>query len=314
MASALRKALRIPNLYRTHIQQKGVVEGVKYGTVGVGSHGYRAAFGEPGTPVWERDWDVLLVLDACRVDLMREVLDEYAFLPERGELESLYSVASMSNDWLERTFAAEHAEDAAETAYVTGNAFTEKVDLEAQPALVDEVWKTDWNDDLNTIEARPITERAVHAWREAQPDRMIVHYMQPHVPFVERPDLGTYTTPEEFGEGFADVWSRVGDSLDPDDVWDAYRDNLRYVLDDVAVLLENLDADTVAISADHGNAVGEWGTYGHPSDILLPCIRRVPWTETTATDEHTLDGRAPPQDEAVDADAVEDRLRALGYR
>jgi len=270
--------------------------------------------GNPGTPVWGRDWDVLLILDACRVDLMTEVLDEYEFLPSRGEFGTIYSIASMSNDWLRRTFATEYAKDVGATAYITGNAFTGKVELESAPMMLDEVWKTDWNDELNTIEARPITNRAVHAWRNEQPERMIVHYMQPHAPFVRDPNLGEYTTPEEFGEGFAEIWPLVGDNLTYDEVWEAYLDNLRYVLDDVEVLLDNLDADSVAISADHGNAIGEWGTYGHPSDNLLPSIRRVPWIETSATDEETLEGQKPPTDTEGGDSNVDSRLRALGYK
>ncbi|PSP48877.1 hypothetical protein BRC67_12005, partial [Halobacteriales archaeon QH_3_68_24] len=45
---------------------------------------------------------------------------------------------------------------------------------------------------------------------------------------------------------------------------EAYLDNLRIVLDEVAVLLENIDADTVAITTDHGEAFGERNFYRHP--------------------------------------------------
>jgi len=314
MIETLRKIPRIPAFYLNIIRKRGLVEGVKYATIESLSQARIEMFGNPGTPVWSRDWDVLIILDACRTDLMKEVLNEYEFLPSRREMGTMYSIASMSDDWLRRTFAAEHAEDAAKTAYISGNAFTEKVEFESPPLILDEVWKTDWNDNLNTIEARPITNRAVHTWRNQRPKRMIVHYMQPHAPFVRNPNLGDYTTPEEFGEGFAEIWPRVGKSLTYNEVWEAYRDNLRYVLDDVEILLENLDANTVAISADHGNAIGEWGAYGHPSDNLLPCIRRVPWIETTATDENTLDGSAPSKNTEADDLDVEDRLRALGYK
>lgn len=305
------RAYRVPRFYYRKFRSDGV-DGLKNATA-VSLSRARSSMGNPGVPVWERDWDVLVILDACRVDLMEEVLDEYSFLPESGEIETLYSIASMSEDWIERTFAAEFHAYGTDTAYVTGNPFTEKVDLESPPKILDEVWKTDWNEEINTIEARPITERAIHAWRTEQPNRMIVHYMQPHVPFVDRPDLGTYRDPEDFGEGFADIWPHVGDTLDYEEVWAAYRDNLRYVLDDVAILLENLDADTVVISADHGNAIGEWGVYGHPSYMLLPCIRRVPWIETTATDERTMKGTEPPAVPEPTDETVNDRLEALGY-
>ncbi|MFC6837279.1 hypothetical protein [Halomarina ordinaria] len=264
-----------------------------------------------GTPIWERDWDVLLVLDACRTDLMREVADEYDFVG-RENVGTLWSVGSKSNEWMERTFAREHAADVERTAYVTSNPFTSKVRFGAEPAVLDEVWKYAWDDDVSTVPPRPVTDRAIDTWREGDADRMVVHYMQPHGPFLSRPDMGTYGDPADFGVGFSSLWGEAGRTIPMAEVWKAYRDNLRLVLDDVALLLANLDAERVAISADHGNAVGEWGVYGHPGDVLLPCIRRVPWVETTGTDTGEYDPETAREEENVED--LEERLRSLGYK
>ena len=35
-----------------------------------------------GTSVYEEDWDVLIVLDACRPDVLEHLAQEYTFLPE----------------------------------------------------------------------------------------------------------------------------------------------------------------------------------------------------------------------------------------
>lgn len=268
----------------------------------------------PGTPIWEDDWDVLLVLDACRVDLLKEVVDEYGFLPPADELETRWSIASMSNDWIERTFTDEYADVVGETAYVSGNPFTEKVQIAAPPAVLDEVWRYAWDGDLKTIPPRPMTDRAIETWRTRPDDvnKMIVHYMQPHVPFIPEPELGTHGGPDDFGKGFTDVWNRLGDDLDRDEVWAAYRENLRCVLDDIELLLENLDAERVAITADHGNALGEWGLYGHPGDALHPIIRRVPWVVTSGKDGETYTPSLSTPDREVASD-VESRLEHLGY-
>jgi len=53
------------------------------------------------THVFDRDWDVLVVLDACRVDLLRSVAGEYDFVT--GD-QTIYSVAPTSKLWLNRTF------------------------------------------------------------------------------------------------------------------------------------------------------------------------------------------------------------------
>ncbi|WP_233738227.1 alkaline phosphatase family protein [Halocatena pleomorpha] len=295
--------------------QKNGLAGAREGAVTT----WRAAFhelneqyirriGNPGHSIYEREWDVLVVLDACRVDLLREVADEYDFL---GEIETFYSIASKSSTWMERNFKGEYTEKTASTAYVTGNPFS-RMFSGSEFAYFDEVWRYAWDDELHTIPARPLTDSAIDVWRNESVDQMIVHYMQPHVPFVTEPELGSYKGPEDFGDGFNDLWDQAGYTLSADRVWNAYRDNLQYVLDDVELLLENLDANRVVISADHANAFGEFGFWGHPSYMLLPSIRQVPWSVTTGVDngeyEPTID-----RVEEIDDDAVTDRLRDLGY-
>jgi len=305
--SLLRRVSKAPRFAYNQVQEGGLEGGLE-ASVTIASEARISLLGNPGTPVWERDWDVLLILDACRVDLMQEVADDYAFL---DNFDTHESVASKSPNWIQRTFTDAHREHVDSAAYVTGNPFTSKVDFR-EPPVLDEVWEYAWDDELSTVPARAITDRAISTWRESDAERMIVHYMQPHVPFVPHPDLGEYGSHDDFGDGFDDIWGRVGDDLPYDEVWRAYRDNLHYVLEDIELLLQNLDADTVVISADHGNAIGEWGVYGHPPDRLLSVLREVPWVETSATDTGNYQPETEAQSE-VEGD-VEDRLSALGYR
>jgi len=79
------------------------------------------------------------------------------------------------------------------------------------------------------------------------------------------------------------------------------------------LLLRNLDAETVIISADHGNAVGEWGVYGHPVGFPHPAVKRVPWVETEANDSH---GHTPKIQSTASSEVetkAKERLRDLGY-
>lgn len=281
------------------------------------NQGYIRLVGNPGHSIYEREWDVLLVLDACRVDLLREVAEEYTFIEGVGTFRSL---ASRSNDWMHRTFGPTHTTNVSNTAYITGNPFSRDLNAE-RFALLDEVWRYAWDEELHTLPARALTDRAIETWRQREQwgrargtDRMIVHYMQPHVPFVPDPDLGSYGSREDFGQGFEDLWRHAGYTIPRERVWQAYRDNLRYVLDDINVLIENLDADRVVITADHGNAVGEFGIRGHPSDVLLPSIRMVPWVETSGTDTTSYSPTLSQPDSEEDNEQVAmDRLRDLGY-
>jgi len=157
---------------------------------------------------------------------------------------------------------------------------------------------------------RYVTDRGIAIGRTNEFDRLVLHYKQPHTPFTanalrEDRDLRRY----EY-----DWWGYLGETGDYETVWNAYLDDLRYVLNDVAVLLENLNAGTVAISADHGEAFGEYCEYGHHIGSLHPKVRTVPWVETTATDEGTYTSSVdPPLANKTDS-SVENILEALGYR
>ena len=266
-----------------------------------------------GTNVYERDWDLLVVLDACRVDLLRSVADEYAFLD--GEIERTESVGSMTKEWLAKTFTDEYAAEVANTAYVTGNVFSDRILESDRFRALEEVWRDGWDEERDTVPPRSVTDRAIRTARETDPDRLIVHYVQPHHPFL---DLEGFDA-APFGPALSDT---VVDALRKGKIsrntfWNAYQDNLRRALDDVELLLENVDAERVAITADHGDALGEWGIYDHPVGCLHPAVRTVPWTTTTATDRGTyepdLERERGERDESGES-SVEDRLQALGYR
>jgi hypothetical protein len=174
------------------------------------------------------------------------------------------------------------------------------------------VWQTGWDDDLGTIPPEPITDHTIAACRNGPGERVIAHYMQPHHPFVGS-DIETSLAPSGFGEmGRESVWDQLREGrVDREEVWQDYRENLRYVLDDVSRLLQNVDADRVVITADHANSVGEFGLYGHYRNIPLPSMKRVPWCVTSAEDMGGCDPDVEHGNE-VDAD-VERRLEELGY-
>src|SRR5699024_8978521 len=190
-----------------------------------------ATIGNPGRPIYEPDWDVLVILDACRLDLMNEVADEYDFL---GEIGAFRSRGSMSEDWMARNFTADYATETARTAHVTGNPFSRDLDGNAF-ALLDEVWRYGCDDDLHTVPARAMTGRASGTWRrrdERGAAKLCDHYLQPHAPFVSDPGLGSFGKPDDFGTGeFGNLWNQAGYTIPANEAWRAYRDNLRYALD-----------------------------------------------------------------------------------
>ncbi|APE95094.1 alkaline phosphatase family protein [Halodesulfurarchaeum formicicum] len=281
-----------------------------------------------GTPAYEREWDLLVILDTCRTDALAAVADEYDFLDER---EAIWSPGSTSSEWVSHTFDRKYASSISRTAYVTANPHSEEVlrnrllppQYVATPVtwpdwnpvepevfgLLDEVWADSRSERLGITPPEAVTDRAISVGREADVDRIVVHYMQPHAPYIADAIESEDPVSETCAEPFEPL--RRGE-IDQATVWDHYLDNLRLVLDEVTVLLENVDADRVAITADHGEAFGEWGFYEHPVGCPLPAVKRVPWVETTATDQGTRD--PPPVTTGPAEHDVADHLRDLGYR
>jgi hypothetical protein len=264
-----------------------------------------------GTNMFSRQWDVCIVLDACRYDLIESVTSEYEFL---SDLDSIWSVDSKTHAWLEKTVNRTKRKELAQTAYVTGNPFSDYVLNDNPFGKLDEVWRYAWDDDFGTVPPRPITDRAIRIGRSSEFDRLLVHYMQPHVPFLDwekqQPlKMGNFGAEEQAAE---DTWGRLrAGEVEEGDVWSAYRRNLEIVLNDIEVLLNNVDAPRTVITSDHGNGMGEWGIYGHPLHMPFEPLRKVPWIRTTAEDGAT---HSPKQYTTTEDDSmIENRLHALGY-
>lgn len=270
---------------------------------------------DPGQVVWDREWDILVVLDACRTDLMEEVSPDYSFLSNEG---TAISNASSSGEWLRKNFDKSYRDEMSTTALVSGNPHTE-TDLPDRSAFhtLDEVWKYAWEDDSGTILPHSLIDRAIDIWRNETLERMIIHYMQPHFPSIPHPEFGSEINPGENVQGDV-LWESVWDSLREGDVskaevWNAYRANLHYILSEMDLLLENVDAEKVVFTADHGNAFGEYGIYGHPNGAPIKPLRNVPWYETSATDSGTYTPELSPERDPISEENLQNRLADLGY-
>lgn len=280
-----------------------------------------------GQHVYERDWDLLVVLDACRVDAVEAVADEYDFVET---VDTITSVGTSSEEWLGNTFTRDHEAAIADTAMLSANGYTQELfETGKEPpsrrpvpvgapswdivdagdfGLLDHVWRYGRDETLDQVPPRVLTDRAIEVGRSGPYDRLVVHYLQPHSPYIARAIWEDRAPTEQERDSRAAYNSG---ELSAEGLRELYRDNLRLVLDEVELLVENVDAETVAITADHGELLGELRVYGHPSGLPHPDLIRVPWIETTATDRGTRDPE--PVDRSGRCD-VTDHLEALGYR
>ena len=278
---------------------------------------------------YEAECDNLFILDACRYDLFASTHD----LP--GELEQRHSKGSATAEWLSRHFANRDAHD---TVYVTANPMyraTEWVGADLSETFHDVIDLTEgaFVEDGTTM---PYTVAAAAAWAaDEYPDkRLLVHFMQPHHPFVsrfarERGLLDPEMRLRQFvtdGETKTEVrawraWGRQVEEgeLPVETLWRAYRENLKLALPAVHGLLDALDGRTV-VTSDHGNMLGERATpfaetvWGHPQEYQTPELVDVPWLVTNPDAPRRETTADPPIDRtARDNNELSDRLSALGY-
>jgi hypothetical protein len=274
-------------------------------------------------PLTALDWDNVVLLDACRFDLFEEVISED---PLPGTLSKRQSIQSGTPGYLAENFSGGEYHD---IVYVTANPYVNTELADDTFHAVDSVWQDSWDDDLGTVRPEVVRDRALDA-AETYPDkRLIVHFNQPHIPFIgekqiesrgmngiretalgnQGPDPATRRrTPfEQLGAG----------EVTYDEVWSAYRSNLEAAWDAVATLLESLLGLT-AVTSDHGNAMGEraWPfpirVYGHPLGILIPALTEVPWHTHQNGDRKSITAEQPTESISVTED-TEERLRMLGY-
>jgi len=285
-----------------------------------------------GMNVYERDWDALIILDACRVDALQEVANEYKFIEK---VDSIRSVGSTSHEWMAKTFTEQYRREISQTAHITANGYSYKsfVRKEMPPSggnapfgwpdwdTVEEsafsefemVWQGGHDEDLGNVPPRIVTDQTISIAREQSSNRMLVHYAQPHAPYLHRA-IKQGESPSEIEYAPFDAL-RDGKAT-KSEIWDLYLDNLRLVMDEVELLLKNLDANKVIITSDHGEAFGEHGVYEHPDGFPFPNVKRVPWVETSASDQRTHtpepDSLSRPETKDIEDD-LQDHLRDLGY-
>lgn len=274
-----------------------------------------------GTNILDEDWDNLFILDACRADLFEEVIES---TPIDGDLSTRYSAGSGSVEFLKANF--QH-KDCRDTVYVTANPFVQ-TEIDTPFHAVEHVWTNGWDDSLGTVRPETMAE-AAKAYAEEYPNkRLIVHFMQPHYPFigdhtVDSADLGILRSKAQDedteDQGGNDVWARLSNNeVAEDEVWEAYRSNLELVLKPVINLVNEIDGLSV-ITSDHGNALGEraWpipmAMYGHPNGVHIDSLRVVPWFECHYASRREIIAGNEEESSNIN-EGIDKRLEALGYK
>lgn len=266
-----------------------------------------------GTNIFDHDWDTLIVLDACRYDLFKTFAPRHDVYEDFSAISSIRSIASMTPIWLQRTFENAPAGLVSSTHYVSGAGQSERCLGDFDLHQIDHVWKYAMDPETGQTRPEAITDAAIDAIHSSSADRIVVHYPDPHAPFLHC--IGKYESRGIEQGDTQNIWTGLKEGrFDKDEIWTDYGQNLLRILDEVETIVQDVEGDIV-ITSDHGNAMGEWGVYGHPAHVPIAVIRQVPWVKTQGKGNHTytIKGKKSMTTESSEP-SLEEHLRALGYK
>lgn len=263
-----------------------------------------------GQNIFDYDWDVLIVLDGCRSDALKEVESEYSFINNPSEI---WSVGGRTIEWLTNTFKKEHKQLINHTAYITSaptaiTVFEEllkqnhhqenitkpankRVEMYGNKSFVSSddfgdfqgFYKMDINATNGTCvgmkrSCQAITNYGINLIKNRDFERIVLHYMPPHPPY-----FATKSSKGEMAK-ISKRYENINIRSKPIDVnrrnWNAYIDNLRWGLDEISILLHELRDERVVITSDHGRSFINYGRSDAESGSVNPRVRKVPWVVT----------------------------------
>ncbi|WP_459885729.1 hypothetical protein [Halostagnicola bangensis] len=295
---------------------------------------FRLRYGK-GTDVMSEDWDNLIILDACRYDAFkdRNTVD--------GDLQRRVSRGSSSLEFIEGNFTGRTLHD---TVYVTANTYYTAAGDDTFHSVI--TCFDHWDEDLQTVPPSGVVEESKQAFDRNPNKRLIMHFMQPHAPYIgstgqelrdkiER-DVDVRGMTIERG---MDDWDEPGDEPDDgsraiqaiqapamdgidvtdEEVREAYDENLDVVLARLEELLSHLEGKTV-ITADHGELIGDRvpplfrKRYEHPIYLHTSELCLVPWLVIDDGERRTITSDPPERYDSVDEADLKEKLRAFGYR
>jgi len=238
--------------------------------------------------VLDEKWDYLIILDSCRYDMFKLVV--------KKEVPYVITGGSTTQEWLRWNFDREFCD----LVCVAGKHEFSSININRtfgrNPFFkVIDIWHYGWDNNLKTVLPEKVTEAAFEALKLYPNKRMIIHYRQPHYPYIgdkDFIDLQNKLYPNFNIKGQWDLltaikkkdvstqgilWNAIKDrKLSVKRVWIAYIKTLNMVLKEVDKLVQELHGKIV-ISSDHGNLLGEYLRFGHIPHLRLKHLVKVPW-------------------------------------
>jgi hypothetical protein len=223
-------------------------------------------------------WNALLVLDAARADVT---------CARWKRFRKARALGGITHEWCAKLWGI-----CAPLVHLTANPVVTYEWLRTVPrpegVTVADIWRERWQEfgehGVGSVHPDAVNTY-VHKWlaEHGRPERLVVHYLQPHAPYI-----GKHMLPFKGGNIVQGPSSR-NDMAVPEairrgvmswaDLRRCYEDNLALAMPYALQLAEQLRG-RVIVTSDHGEALGEGDRYGH-AGVHWPELWEVPWWEVT---------------------------------
>lgn len=270
----------------------------------------RQKWNPSGENILDRDWDNLIILDACRYDYF----EQYAnCLP--GQLSSMTSVGSGTPEFIRGTFSGRSEFD---LVYISANPWWSLLadQINSKVYKFISLEEFDCQDDVFDVELpNTVAEYALDAADSYPRKRLLIHFNQPHFPHIGE------TGRDLFGEGNGPSLLSACTQVRPsrERLQQSYRETLEEVIPAVEQLIAELSGKTV-VTADHGEMLKDRQSplptidYGHGPGLYTPKLVTVPWFEAEYEERKQITAEKPEETHTANEKAVVERLKKLGYR
>lgn len=180
--------------------------------------------------------------------------------------------------------------------YITGNPGVSLLLEEKNFYKIIHVWKDGWSEKYNTVLPQKMYEYVLKTYYSYPGKRLIIHFMQPHFPYISNPNIGAKEIKIALYKAkfLEKKWKNEPQERNFFDIVPYnfylelpirrhikyYEKNLEIAIKWIKKMLKFLRG-RIVITSDHGEAFGErflfFRVYGHIGRMRIPVLKIVPW-------------------------------------
>ena len=231
-----------------------------------------------------QEWDICVILDACRYDIFSDLYND--ILIGDKKLKKAKTHCKGTFEWFTNNF---DGQDCSDIIYIDPIIMFDEIMPNKSFYKIVRVWKTHWDYTHGTILPSSMTKVAVSEIMENPDKRFIIHYHQPHPPYLQDKFIGidgAVDKPEEilknigkkrkfnfyqffqgrlrktigcknawyimskFGMTPLDYYGKIYVKYGMDELYNGYKETLRMSLESLNDVIRNKNGKVV-ITADH---------------------------------------------------------------